>query len=90
MISAATFQTTMNFKLSFLLVLLCSVFQGRHDQAIDLLKRGWQAHMSSPAYDPEQALVLCRIHHYKPGLLFLYDKKRLYMELLEVGRGVRA
>jgi len=40
--------------------------------------------MSSPKYDPEQALVLCRQHSYRPGLVLLYEKKRLYREVLQV------
>jgi hypothetical protein len=59
----------------------------RHDQALDLLQRGWAPHLAAPAYDPEQALVLCRVHAHKPGLLFLYDKLRMYKELLQVGGG---
>ena len=27
-----------------------------------------------PSYDPDHALVLCRLHGYRPGLLFLYDR----------------
>jgi hypothetical protein len=60
------------------------VLQARRDKARDLLQRGWQPHMSTPKYDPEQALVLCRQHSYRPGLVLLYEKKRLYREVLQV------
>lgn len=40
--------------------------------------------MSTPKYDPEQALVLCRQHCYRPGLVLLYEKKRLFREVLQV------
>lgn len=65
--------------------------KARRDKAHDLLQRGWQPHMSAPKYDPEQALVLCRQAGYRPGLVLLYEKKRLFREVLQVregGRGV--
>jgi hypothetical protein len=40
--------------------------------------------MASPKYDPEHALVLCRQHSYRPGLVLLYEKKGLYREVLQV------
>lgn len=40
--------------------------------------------MQQPKYDPEHALVLCRQHNYRPGLVLLYDKKRLHREVLAV------
>eukprot|EP00878_Enallax_costatus_P016671 GHUV01017491.1.p1 GENE.GHUV01017491.1~~GHUV01017491.1.p1 ORF type:complete len:607 (+),score=167.44 GHUV01017491.1:135-1823(+) len=58
--------------------------QARRDKARDLLQRGWQPHMQQPKYDPEHALVLCRQHNYRPGLVLLYDKKRLHREVLAV------
>jgi hypothetical protein len=60
------------------------LLQARRDKARDLLQRGWQPHMSTPKYDPEQALVLCRQHCYRPGLVLLYEKKRLFREVLQV------
>eukprot|EP00775_Hariotina_reticulata_P008195 gene8195-8386_t len=58
--------------------------QARRDKARDLLQRGWQPHMTQPKYDPEHAMVLCRQHNYLPGLVMLYDKKRLHREVLAV------
>ncbi|KAF8068385.1 VPS11 [Scenedesmus sp. PABB004] len=58
--------------------------QARRDKARELLARGWQPHMEEPAYDAEHALVLCRQHAYTPGLVLLYDKKRLHREVLAV------
>eukprot|EP00882_Tetradesmus_deserticola_P009855 GHRQ01010413.1.p1 GENE.GHRQ01010413.1~~GHRQ01010413.1.p1 ORF type:complete len:423 (+),score=244.16 GHRQ01010413.1:587-1855(+) len=58
--------------------------QARRDKARDLLQRGWQPHMAQPKYDSEHALVLCRQHSYIPGLVLLYDKKRLHREVLAV------
>lgn len=62
----------------------CPPSQARRDKAHDLLQRGWQPHMSAPKYDPEQALVLCRQAGYRPGLVLLYEKKRLFREVLQV------
>lgn len=67
-----------------LLQLLLACMQARRDKARDLLQRGWQPHMQQPKYDPEHALVLCRQHNYRPGLVLLYDKKRLHREVLAV------
>ena len=33
----------------------------RYERALDLLKRGWPQANQDPLYDPEQALVLCRL-----------------------------
>ena len=52
-------------------------------QALDLLKRGWPPG-DSARYDPDHALVLCRMHAFTPGLLFLYEQLRLFREVLHV------
>ncbi|KAG2487093.1 hypothetical protein HYH03_014337 [Edaphochlamys debaryana] len=36
------------------------------------------------SYDPDHALVLCRMHGFRQGLLFLYDRLRLPREALQV------
>ena len=53
------------------------------DQALELLKRGWPPG-DSPRYDADHALVLCRMHAFTPGLLFLYEQLRLFREVLHV------
>jgi hypothetical protein len=40
-------------------------------------------------YDPEHALMLCRLHTFKDGMIFLYDKMRLYREVLQVCKKMR-
>lgn len=40
--------------------------------------------MPTPLYDAEHALVLCRLADFGPGLVFLYEKQRLYREVLQV------
>ncbi|PRW51086.1 vacuolar -sorting-associated 11-like protein isoform A [Chlorella sorokiniana] len=56
---------------------------GSQQEALDLLKRGW-ASGEAPAYDVDYALVACRLHNFRPGLLFLYENLRLYRELASV------
>jgi len=34
-------------------------------------------------YDPEQALVLCKLNHFPPGFLYLYQKCGLHEEILK-------
>ncbi|GIL60245.1 hypothetical protein Vafri_14880, partial [Volvox africanus] len=71
--------------------------EARRAKALDLLARGWPPHvhlpdhssgatynMYGPAYDPDHALVLCRLHGFRKGLLFLYDRLRLPREALQV------
>ena len=59
-----------------------SLAAGR-DQALELLKRGWPPG-EAPGYDADHALVLCRMHAFTPGLLFLYEQLRLFREVLHV------
>ncbi|XP_019628396.1 PREDICTED: vacuolar protein sorting-associated protein 11 homolog [Branchiostoma belcheri] len=33
-------------------------------------------------YDVNQALVLCQMHNYKAGILYLYERERLYQQIL--------
>ena len=35
-------------------------------------------------YDADHALVLCRLHGFREGLVFIYDKLRLHREVLQV------
>jgi hypothetical protein len=54
------------------------------EQALELLKRGWPPG-DEPRYDPDHALMLCRMAGFKPGLIFLYENLRLFREVLQVG-----
>ncbi|KAG1673844.1 hypothetical protein FOA52_012869 [Chlamydomonas sp. UWO 241] len=57
----------------------------RRARAVELLQSGWPHHTPDhPKYDPDHALVLCRLHGCSEGLVFLYDRLRLYRELLQV------
>ncbi|CAK0785749.1 hypothetical protein CVIRNUC_008960 [Coccomyxa viridis] len=55
----------------------------RREQALELLRRGWPPG-DEPRYDPDHALMLCRMAGFKPGLIFLYENLRLFREVLQV------
>lgn len=57
--------------------------QERLEKAKGLLHQGWTPG-ESPKYDPEHVLVLCRMHDFKEGLVFLYERKGLLREVLQV------
>ena len=50
---------------------------------MELLKRGWPAG-EEPRYDADAVLVLCRMRDFRDGLLFLYERMRLYREVMQV------
>lgn len=55
------------------------------EAALELLKRGWPLG-EEPKYDINHALVLCRMHAFSPGLLFLYEHMRLFREVLQASQ----
>ena len=57
--------------------------RARREQALELLRRGWPPG-DEPRYDPDHALVLCQLAGYRPGLVLLYEAKRLFREVLRV------
>lgn len=56
----------------------------RLKKALGLLKNGWGPHEQQPRYDVDLALVLCQMHNFRDGLLFLYEKMKLYKEVMVV------
>ena len=57
---------------------------GHREQALELLRRGWPPG-DEPRYDPDHALMLCRLAGFRPGLTLLYENMRLFREVLQVG-----
>ena len=49
----------------------------RLDKALALLKRGWPTG-GEPKYDAENALVVCHLHNFKKGVVFLYERMNMY------------
>jgi vacuolar protein sorting-associated protein 11 len=54
----------------------------RQGKGLNLLKSAWTPEMEHPMYDVDLALILCEINGYKNGLLFLYEKMKLYKEVI--------
>ena len=50
---------------------------------MELLKRGWPAGEEA-RYDADAVLVLCRMRDFRDGLLFLYERMRLFREVMQV------
>ena len=57
------------------------------EQATELLKRGWPSG-EEPRYDSDAVLVLCRMRHFREGLLFLFEQMRLFREVLQVAHQI--
>ena len=49
------------------------------DKAMSLLRN------PDARYDPDHAMVLVRMHEYKPGILYLYEKLKLYVKSIFFG-----
>ncbi|KAI3930329.1 hypothetical protein MKW92_049996 [Papaver armeniacum] len=47
-----------------------------------LLKNGWPSDLEHPLYDVDLAIILCEMNAFKEGLLFLYEKMKLYKEVI--------
>lgn len=56
----------------------------RLKKALALLRNGWGPHEQEPQYDIDLALVMCQMHKFRDGLLFLYEKMKLYKEVMVV------
>ncbi|CBI28415.3 unnamed protein product, partial [Vitis vinifera] len=47
-----------------------------------LLKSAWPSEMEHPLYDVDLAIILCEMNAFKEGLLYLYEKMKLYKEVI--------
>ncbi|XP_020589182.1 vacuolar protein-sorting-associated protein 11 homolog [Phalaenopsis equestris] len=57
-------------------------WQGRFQKGLSLLKSAWTSEMEHPMYDVDLAIILCEMNAFKDGLLFLYEKMKLYKEVI--------
>lgn len=57
--------------------------EDKRSRALALLKQGWSPGEDCK-YDAEHMLVFCRMHQFKDGLVFLYERKGLLREVLQV------
>eukprot|EP00898_Chlorokybus_atmophyticus_P007261 jgi/Chlat1/7536/Chrsp62S00554 len=55
----------------------------RRKKAMQLLKDGW-SYNEPPVYDTDHALMLCQMHAFKDGVLYLYERMKLHKEALAV------
>ncbi|GFY97710.1 vacuolar protein sorting 11 [Actinidia rufa] len=47
-----------------------------------LLKTAWPSDLEHPLYDVDLAIILCEMNAFKEGLLYLYEKMKLYKEVI--------
>ncbi|KAJ8560203.1 hypothetical protein K7X08_004261 [Anisodus acutangulus] len=56
--------------------------QERRRKGLTLLKSAWPSELEQPLYDVDLAIILCEMNDFKEGLLFLYEKMKLYKEVI--------
>lgn len=54
----------------------------RLKKGLALLKSAWPSQEDHPRYDVDLAVVLSEMHQFKEGRLFLYEKMKLYKEVI--------
>ncbi|XP_038694569.1 vacuolar protein-sorting-associated protein 11 homolog [Tripterygium wilfordii] len=55
---------------------------GRQEKGLLLLKSAWPSDLEHPLYDVDLAIILCEMNVFKQGLLFIYEKMKLYKEVI--------
>uniref|UniRef100_A0A5B7BMH6 Vacuolar protein sorting-associated protein 11 homolog n=1 Tax=Davidia involucrata TaxID=16924 RepID=A0A5B7BMH6_DAVIN len=56
--------------------------QERLQNGLRLLKSAWPAELEQPLYDVDLAIILCEMNAFKEGILYLYEKMKLYKEVI--------
>lgn len=56
--------------------------QERHRKGLRLLKNAWPSDLEHPLYDVDLAIILCEMNAFREGLLYLYEKMKLYKEVI--------
>lgn len=54
----------------------------RQQKGLVLLKSAWPSEQEQPQYDVDLAIILCETNSFKEGLLYLYEKLKLYKEVI--------
>ncbi|KAL5798082.1 hypothetical protein ACOSQ2_002902 [Xanthoceras sorbifolium] len=54
----------------------------RREKGLHLLKSAWPSDLEHPLYDVDLAIILCEMNAFKEGLLYLYEKMKLYKEVI--------
>ncbi|KAM7503746.1 hypothetical protein LguiB_002650 [Lonicera macranthoides] len=56
--------------------------QDRLKKGLNLLKNAWPSNQEHPLYDVDLTIILCEMNGFKEGLLHLYEKMKLYKEVI--------
>lgn len=54
----------------------------RREKGLRMLKSAWPPEAEHPLYDVDLAIILCEMNVFKNGLLYLYEKMKLYKEVI--------
>ncbi|XP_021887119.1 vacuolar protein-sorting-associated protein 11 homolog [Carica papaya] len=54
----------------------------RLQKGLHLLKSAWPSDLEHPLYDVDLAIILCEMNAFRDGLLYLYEKLKLYKEVI--------
>ncbi|XP_074286489.1 vacuolar protein-sorting-associated protein 11 homolog [Silene latifolia] len=54
----------------------------RREKGLRLLKSAWPSDLENPLYDVDLAIILCEMNDFREGILFLYEKMKLYKEVI--------
>ncbi|KAL8135021.1 hypothetical protein AgCh_009886 [Apium graveolens] len=54
----------------------------RFQKGLRLLKDAWPADQENPMYDVDLAIILCEMNGFREGLQHLYEKMKLYKEVI--------
>jgi tetratricopeptide (TPR) repeat protein len=54
----------------------------RREKGLRMLKSAWPPETEHPLYDVDLAIILCEMNSFKDGLLYLYEKMKLYKEVV--------
>ncbi|XP_051151972.1 vacuolar protein-sorting-associated protein 11 homolog [Andrographis paniculata] len=56
--------------------------QERRRKGLLLLEGAWPSDQEQPLYDVDLAIILCEMNSFNEGLLFLYEKLKLYKDVI--------
>lgn len=54
----------------------------RREKGLRLLRSAWPSDQENPLYDVDLVIILCEMNAFRDGLLFLYEKMKLYKEVI--------
>ncbi|KMS98344.1 hypothetical protein BVRB_4g093580 [Beta vulgaris subsp. vulgaris] len=54
----------------------------RREKGLRLLRSAWPSDQENPLYDVDLAIILCEMNAFREGLLFIYERMKLYKEVI--------